>query len=266
MKPVARALIARDALRADEFGGLSFGPAARPILKGEESVPLVLPPARVRGGGRSRRARIAEDHPHDPLFEALRACRRDIAKERGVPPYVVFHDSTLREMAAFRPRDHHALGQITGVGQSQARGLWRRLPPDHPRMEGRMSEFRAARRQDLRRRPDHGRRHRRGKGAGRHLDRQQPPGRRGIRPVDRLGRDRRGSRGGGHRLSHRAGRSFRLPAGAGGGDDGGAGGGGRSTVLALPLGHALDRALGAGRAWRRRRRGRADRPRAQRRL
>ena len=114
VKPVARALIARDALRADDFGGLSFGPAARPILKGEESVPLVLPPARS-GKGRGPR----EEHPHDPLFEALRAVRRDLAKERGVPPYVVFHDSTLREMAAFRPRDMHALGQITGVGQAK---------------------------------------------------------------------------------------------------------------------------------------------------
>ncbi|WP_363181788.1 DNA helicase RecQ [Sphingomonas quercus] len=117
VKPVARALIARDALRADEFGGLSFGPAARPILKGEESVPLVLPPARLRTRG--ARGKAAEDHPHDPLFEALRACRRDIARERGVPPYVIFHDSTLREMAAFRPRDIHALGQITGVGQAK---------------------------------------------------------------------------------------------------------------------------------------------------
>ena len=44
VKPVARALMARDALRADDFGGLSFGPGARPILKGAESVEIVLPP------------------------------------------------------------------------------------------------------------------------------------------------------------------------------------------------------------------------------
>ena len=47
VKPVARALLARDALRADDFGGLSFGPGARPILKGEARVEIVLPPKRT---------------------------------------------------------------------------------------------------------------------------------------------------------------------------------------------------------------------------
>ena len=112
IKPVARALLARDALRADEYGGLSFGPAAKPILKGEAAVTIVKPPPRA-----STRKRAAEnDGPEDPLFEVLRATRREIAKEAGVPPYVVFHDATLREMAAFRPTSRHALGQVSGVG------------------------------------------------------------------------------------------------------------------------------------------------------
>ena len=57
MKPVARALLARDALRADAYGGLSFGPAAKAILKGEASMELVLPPKRqrrARGRGAQR--------------------------------------------------------------------------------------------------------------------------------------------------------------------------------------------------------------------
>jgi ATP-dependent DNA helicase RecQ len=112
IKPVARALLARDALRADEYGGLSFGPAARGILKGEDKVPLVLPPERSR----KRRQRGSEDHPHDPLFEKLRELRRDLARAQGVPPYVVFNDATLREMAAFRPETLSGLGQISGVG------------------------------------------------------------------------------------------------------------------------------------------------------
>jgi ATP-dependent DNA helicase RecQ len=111
VKPVARALLARDALRADDYGGLSFGPAARPILKGEEQVSIVLPPRRER-----KRRVPRDDGPADPLFDALRERRRAIAKEQGVPPYVIFHDSTLREMAAVQPRDRHALGEITGVG------------------------------------------------------------------------------------------------------------------------------------------------------
>jgi ATP-dependent DNA helicase RecQ len=115
LKPVARALMARDALRADEYGGLSFGPAARAILKGEEKLELVLPPKRQR---RSRRDRsVGPDG--DPLFEALRACRRDLAKEAGVPPYVIFHDSTLREMAELKPTSLGAIGRVSGVGEAK---------------------------------------------------------------------------------------------------------------------------------------------------
>jgi ATP-dependent DNA helicase RecQ len=116
MKPVARALLARDAFRADPYGGLSFGPAAKPILRGEEKLELVLPPAR---SARKRRDRAGADFLHDPLFEALRARRRDLAKEAGVPPYVIFHDSTLREMAELRPETLQALSRVSGVGQAK---------------------------------------------------------------------------------------------------------------------------------------------------
>jgi ATP-dependent DNA helicase RecQ len=116
VKPVARALLARDALRADPYGGLSFGPAARPILKGEETVELVLPPKRER----RRRARDAGLHPaDDPLFEALRTRRRELAAEAQVPPYVIFHDSTLREMAGLRPTTLYGLSQVSGVGTAK---------------------------------------------------------------------------------------------------------------------------------------------------
>ncbi|MFW2830916.1 DNA helicase RecQ [Sphingomonas sp. ID0503] len=112
VKPVARALLARDALRADDYGGLSFGPGAKPILKGEETVALVLPPKRER----RRKDGTGKDYPDDPLFDALRARRREIANELGVPPYVIFHDATLREMAATRPYDLRGLAEISGVG------------------------------------------------------------------------------------------------------------------------------------------------------
>jgi len=112
LKPVARALMVRDALETNEHGGLTLGPAARPFLRGEETISLVLPPAKVRRGRRNAEANPVDD----PLFEALRACRRDLAKEGGVPPYVIFHDSTLREMALKRPRSDADLAHITGVG------------------------------------------------------------------------------------------------------------------------------------------------------
>ncbi len=116
LKPVARALMARDALRADDYGGLSFGPAARAILKGEDQLELVLPPKRQR---RSRRGQTSAAADGDPLFDALRACRRDLAKQAGVPPYVIFHDSTLREMAELRPTSLAALGRVSGVGETK---------------------------------------------------------------------------------------------------------------------------------------------------
>jgi ATP-dependent DNA helicase RecQ len=115
VKPVARALLARDALRADDFGGLSFGPGAKAILKGAEKVEIVLPPKRPRGRGRA----AAKDYPHDPLFEALRARRRELAAEAGVPPYVIFHDSTLREMAELKPVTVQALSRVSGVGDAK---------------------------------------------------------------------------------------------------------------------------------------------------
>jgi ATP-dependent DNA helicase RecQ len=112
LKPVGRALQLRDALRTNPHGGLEFGPAARAILKGEEPVSLIVPPKRER-----RRRRDSAPNPvGDPLFDSLRACRRELAEEAGVPPYVVFHDSTLREMAAARPQSREALARITGVG------------------------------------------------------------------------------------------------------------------------------------------------------
>jgi ATP-dependent DNA helicase RecQ len=114
VRPVARSLLARDALRADEYGGLSFGPGAKPILKSEEQLLIAIPPKRQR---QSRKK--GGDYPHDSLFEALRAWRRDRAKEQGVPPYVIFHDSTLREIAAVKPSSLSALSRIEGIGDTK---------------------------------------------------------------------------------------------------------------------------------------------------
>jgi ATP-dependent DNA helicase RecQ len=110
VRPVARALIARDALRADAYGGLSFGPGAKSILKGEQLLTIAVPPPRKRAGRRR------SEGPADPVFDALRETRRKLAAETGVPPYVIFHDSTLREIAERKPRDLAELGRVQGVG------------------------------------------------------------------------------------------------------------------------------------------------------
>jgi ATP-dependent DNA helicase RecQ len=112
VRPVARALIARDALRADPYGGLSFGPGARPILKREKALVIAVPP-------KGKRNRRRESGPADPLFEALREARRALATKANVPPYVIFHDSTLREIAAVRPATLAELAKVNGVGRTK---------------------------------------------------------------------------------------------------------------------------------------------------
>jgi ATP-dependent DNA helicase RecQ len=77
-------------------------------------------PARVR---RDRRPApvAATDLPAAPagLFESLRAWRAAEAKAQAIPPYVIFHDSVLREIAAVRPASVAELGQVKGVGASK---------------------------------------------------------------------------------------------------------------------------------------------------
>ena len=113
LRPLVQALTARDALATTEHGGLMLGPEARPILRGEVCVDLAIAPARER---RRRRGSGDLNPVGDPLFEALRARRRELAEEAGVPPYVIFHDSVLRDMAGLRPASRTALAELPGVG------------------------------------------------------------------------------------------------------------------------------------------------------
>ncbi|WP_417322080.1 DNA helicase RecQ [Erythrobacter aureus] len=112
LQPLSRALQARGDLVATEHGGLALGGSARAILRGERTVEIVVPPKRSRG----RRADATPNPIGDPLFEALRALRKEVAEEAQVPPYVVFHDSTLREMTSARPETLAQLGRLPGIG------------------------------------------------------------------------------------------------------------------------------------------------------
>ena len=111
LKPLARALQARGALVANEHGGLKLAGDARAIMRGDLKIEIA-----VVTQDRKRRAGSPANPVGDPLFEALRAQRRTLAEEANVPPYVIFHDATLREMATVRPADIRALGRISGVG------------------------------------------------------------------------------------------------------------------------------------------------------
>lgn len=117
IKTVSRSLLLRDALRNTEHGGLMFGPEARAILKGEEEVAIVEPPKQTV---KRRRGSDASPNPiGDPLFDALRKKRMELAKEMGVPPYVIFHDSVLRDMTGFKPQSLSALAELPGIGSAK---------------------------------------------------------------------------------------------------------------------------------------------------
>ena len=121
-KSLARQLEAGDAIVRDgEYGGVMLGPAARAILKGDVPVSVKVVAERAKRGrsaGAVSGASLAAVAEGDvALFEALRAVRRQLAADASLPPYVIFHDSTLRAMAASRPKSLAALGRLPGVGE-----------------------------------------------------------------------------------------------------------------------------------------------------
>jgi ATP-dependent DNA helicase RecQ len=97
------------------FSVLKLTERARPLLRGEERLELARPrDARVvEKKTKIKKAAVSDN----PLFQELRELRKQIADEQQVPPYVVFADATLAEMAAQLPKDKWELLKITGVGQ-----------------------------------------------------------------------------------------------------------------------------------------------------
>ena len=123
---VFRQLVAHGLLEVDAegYGGLRLTAASRPVLRGEQPVLLrkVVAPRRERERSRASRALAPELElaPADlPLFEALRQLRAQLAREQGVPAYVIFHDSTLREIASRRPASEDELAGIGGIGSGK---------------------------------------------------------------------------------------------------------------------------------------------------
>ena len=109
----------------DEYSVLALTPAGLALLRDETSQPgLTLAKQRRPTKGRApAKSRVEADGWQDvdrELFERLRGVRLEIARSRGVPPYVIFHDATLREMARLRPSTIDALLQVKGVGARKA--------------------------------------------------------------------------------------------------------------------------------------------------
>ena len=126
---VFRQLVAGGYLESDiqAYGGLKLTEAARPVLKGAVEVWLrrdieVAGKAKtsLSKAQRSSNAKAAYDGlADDPLWQALKAKRLELAREQGVPPYVIFHDSTLLEILNNRPQSLTEMSRITGVGQAK---------------------------------------------------------------------------------------------------------------------------------------------------
>jgi len=106
----------------DGFPVLSLNDESWRILRGERAVQMAesAPPARERKRGKqsipTTRSQRSDD---EPLFESLRALRKRLADEAGVPPYVIFHDASLREMAERKPATLDEFASIPGVGQAK---------------------------------------------------------------------------------------------------------------------------------------------------
>ena len=120
---IHRGYLAQDIAR---FSALRLTEAARPLLRGEETLIMAKPRTRVptkkqrlRASRAGRAAELAGLTVDETLFEALRALRKRLADEQNVPAYVVFSDATLAEMAARRPGTYAELLEVSGVGQAK---------------------------------------------------------------------------------------------------------------------------------------------------
>lgn len=113
----------KDILQLIEFlisGGYLLSVSGEyPVLKVTESGIAVLTGKKQVFKKEPKKVVQLSDEAADSLFEALRELRTDLASEAGVPPYVVFSDSTLKEMSQQRPQNRLAFLQIKGVGQSK---------------------------------------------------------------------------------------------------------------------------------------------------
>ena len=123
---VVRQLLAQRLLAVQgDYGTLALTARSDEVLGGKREVPLRREPARVPRARQERPAKAASVVSADlsgqavGVFERLRAWRAAAAKEQGVPAYVIFHDSTLRQIAVETPSTLAGLGRVGGVGEAK---------------------------------------------------------------------------------------------------------------------------------------------------
>lgn len=121
-RSILRQLVVLGLLSVDTagYGGLKLNDASRPLLRGEVQLPLRRDLLIVRSKRtRSKKVAAAVADVDLALWEALRDQRKRLATDNNIPPYVVFHDSTLIQMAAEKPQTPEALLGISGIGQTK---------------------------------------------------------------------------------------------------------------------------------------------------
>ncbi len=124
-KSVFRQLVAASLLSIDieGKGGFQLAPESRPVLRGERKIELRKDPVPVKSkkGPKAKRekAEVSVDSTSPELWEKLRALRLEIARQQALAPFIIFHDSTLREMMQRLPRSLEEMGEISGVGQKK---------------------------------------------------------------------------------------------------------------------------------------------------
>ena len=120
-KQLAWQLIHRDYCFQDteHFNVLRLSAKAIPVLRGEETVALALPRIDVlKETSKKKKERNTSLSPtNSPLFERLRALRRKLSNEENKPPFMIFSDTTLHEMAQLKPQTLEQLLTVSGVGQ-----------------------------------------------------------------------------------------------------------------------------------------------------
>ncbi len=110
---------------AGERPVLGLNDASWEVLRGQRPVPLFRP--KKAKSGRTRLEEASWQGVDAELFESLRRLPREVAAERGVPAYVIFHDSTLRELARLRPASLERLRAVRGLGERRLLELGSRL-------------------------------------------------------------------------------------------------------------------------------------------
>ncbi|WP_086852974.1 DNA helicase RecQ [Amycolatopsis kentuckyensis] len=123
-RAVVRQLLAQGLLAVEgDYGSLVLTETSAEVLGGDRQVLLRREPERAAAAKvrSARKTAAAVEMPAEaaPLFERLRAWRAGVAKEQGVPAYVVFHDATLRQIATQRPASLADLGTVSGVGENK---------------------------------------------------------------------------------------------------------------------------------------------------